>query len=288
MAKKTAVATEEKKGPKRDTRGTPYYDVKGAAGTTICRVGNYSDPIINEANGIQRFLDFLPVFSAQMQEGKWAGFILDSMSFAALAARKYHQYELNPDTSNPLQWHGGGTDIIEEVACLQLPALACHVGAIFHVHTRKTEESDAKTKSTRQPFVPGRRMEETKMVSAAWPELWRIHIQNEKSKTEEGKVIRRRYLQTEGSQSFQAGTTIGMPDATRVSRVIPENFVWQGYAGKGQRPEVHVAVYGDPQAGKTQLLSQVMRQLCAPVPFYVALFDARGKDVPYRLLGTVA
>lgn len=276
------MKVEEKAGgPPRDKRGTPYYDVKDSkTGRHICRVATYTDPIINESNGIQRFLDYLPAFTKEVEKGKWGGMGFDSISFASLAARKYHQYELNPDTSNPLQWHGGATDIMEELACMQLPNLPCHVGAVYHVHTRKVEEGEARVKSSRQPFVPGRRMEETKMVSAAWPELWRLFI-----KTEEGKRLR--FLQTEASAAYQAGTSIAIPDNIQVPRRLPGEFAWQGWRGKGTKPEVHVALYGDPHTGKSTMLAQLLLQLCPEQPFYVAMFDARGKDIAYRLLGVV-
>jgi hypothetical protein len=221
------------------------------------------------------------VFTKELEKGKWGGFIFDSVSFAALAARKLHQYVLNPDANNQLQWYGGATDIIEEVLCCQLPAFPCHVGVSFHVHVRKVEDSEKGSKSMRQPFVPGRRLEETKMVGAAWPELYRLY-----TKTVEDK--RRRFLQTESSASYQAGSCINMPDDTRVPKKLPPDFIWQGYQGKGKKPEVHLGIYSDPHVGKSTFLAQLFAQLCPDKPFYVAMFDARGKDIAYRLLGEVS
>lgn len=281
MAKAKLKVVERAKGAgeKADRRGTPYFDVWDG-GRHVCRVASYTNPLVEESDGMQRLLDYFPVFLHELEKGKWGGFVFDSVSFAALSARKLHQYTLNPDTNQPLQWYGGATDIIEEVLCCQLPGFPCHVGVAFHIHTRKVEESESKAKSMRQPYVPGRRLEETKMVGAAWPELYRIFI-----KTEEEK--RRRFLQTESSASFQAGTCLDVPDNLRVPKRLPPDFLWQGWTGKGVRPEVHLGIYGDPHVGKSQFLAQLFAQLSPDRPFYVAMFDARGKDVPYRLLGEV-
>jgi hypothetical protein len=257
---------------KKDKRSTPYYDVKDATGKLLIRVANYQNPIVEETDGVGRLLDYLKVFVKELEQGKWASFIFDSVSFASLGARKWHQYELNPDTENPLQWYGGAADLIEELLCLQLPALPCNVGVAFHVHRRKIEAEGA---MVRQPFVPGKRLEETKMVSAAWPELYRMHV-----KEEDGK--RRRYLQTECNAKYQAGTCIGLPDDLLVPRKVEPEFLWQGWRGKGARPPVHIGIYSDPHVGKSTFLAGVM-----PRPVYVALFDMIGKDNAYRLLGTV-
>lgn len=262
---------------KKDKRGTPFYDiVDPTTGEHICRVGYYHDPDLTNPEGMSRLLDYLPVFQQEQAEGKWNGFAFDSVSFASLSARKYHQYDLNPDTNNPLQWHGGATDLIEELLCIQLPGFACDVGAAFHVHRRKVDQEGEKMKSIRQPFVPGRRLEETKMVAAAWPELWRIYTKRDEKS---GKM--RRYLQTETNEKYQAGSTVGMPtDLYIPPKGLTNEWAWQGWTGKGIRPELHLALYADPHTGKSTLLSQILR-----VPFYVALMDGRGKDAAYRARG---
>lgn len=290
MQRKEGTVARSKKGTKTvavavgeqlDKRNTPYYDVHDpTTGDHICRVAAYSNPIVFDSDGVERLIHYFPVFLKELEKGKWGGFVLDSVSFAALAARKLHQYTLNPDTANQLQWYGGATDLIEEILCCQLPSFPCHVGVAYHVHVRKVEETEGRAKSMRQPYVPGRRLEETKMTAAAWPELYRLYI-----KTEEEK--RRRYIQTECSATYQAGSCMGMPDGTRVPKTLPPDFVYGGWKGKGAKPEVHVGVYGDPHVGKSIFLAQLFRQLAAPKPFYVANFDARGKDMAYRVLGEV-
>lgn len=281
-AAKSAVGANVRGGQKRDKRNTPYYDVKAEDGSLICRVADYKSVVIEETDGVGRLLDYLKVFEKEREAGKWGGFLLDSVSFMTLNARKWHQYELNPDTNNPLQWYGGATDLVEEIIGLQLPGLACHVGASFHVHRRTVDADGEKQKAVRQPFVPGARLVESKMIAAAWPEFYHLYTRPGK---EEGTF--KRYLQTECSAKYQAGTLIGMPNDIPLPRKLPEDFLWQGWKGKGVRPEIHLAVYSDPHVGKSMFLAQLFQQLCRPLPFYVALFDARGKDMAYRLLGEV-
>ena len=105
----------------------------------LIRVGRYHDPIIDKPEGFARFIDFLPVFLKQVEKGEWASFVLDSMSFAYLSGRKYHQYGLNEDSKDPRQWYGGGVDLLEEVLCVQLPALPCNVGVATHISKTKVE-----------------------------------------------------------------------------------------------------------------------------------------------------
>lgn len=273
---------ESTPGQKRDKRGTPYYDVKDDSGNLICRVADYKSVVIEETDGVGRLLSYIKVFEKDVEAGKWGGMVLDSVSFMTLNARKWHQYELNPDTNNPLQWYGGATDLVEEIVMLQLPGLSCNVAASFHVH-RKTVDADGENqKAVRQPFVPGARLQESKMVAAAWPEFYHMYTKPGK---EEGTF--KRYLQSECSAKYQAGTCIALPNDMPVPRKLPPDFLWQGWKGKGAKPPIHMAIYADPHVGKSTFLAQVFQQICAPKPFYVALFDAKGKDMAYRLLGTV-
>src|SRR2546422_11494991 len=88
---------------KVDKRGTPFFDVVDDVGRLLIRVGLYHDTDVAHPVGMARFLDFFPVFTREVERGKWGAFVLDSVSNTALSARKDSQYSLNPDTNNPLQ-----------------------------------------------------------------------------------------------------------------------------------------------------------------------------------------
>lgn len=265
---------------KKDKRGTPFYNVLDKEGNTICRVGNYSDPVVSETDGVQRLLDYIPVFMKDLEKGSWGGFVLDSVTSLADSAFLYHEHTLNPDTRNTIQWYGGESKMTSDVVTKSLPGFPCHVGVTFHVHRHKTDMDGDKIKSVRQPYVPGKRMEETKRVASAWPELYRLFTRpNEKDPAKTDRV-----LQTDSEGRYQCGTCLDVPNGLRVPKKLPQDFLWQG---KTRPAEMHFGVFGDPHVGKSCLVAQVMAQLCAPLPFYVALFDARGKDIAYRNLGTV-
>jgi hypothetical protein len=147
---------------------------------------------------MQIFLDRLAM--VRKDPSKFAGYILDSATFATLRGRKLHQYELNPDSDDARQWYGGATDIMEEVLMLQLPAIPAHVGVSMHVEKVKVEMEGI---MVRAPFVPGRLKS---MTAAAYPELYRIYTDRD----ERGK--KRRWLQTEADERFIAMTQLDLPD----------------------------------------------------------------------------
>ena len=276
-------ATKEVAGPKVDKRGTPYYEVVRDDGSLICRVGNYSDAVLEDTDGAARLLDYIPVFTNELAKGKWAGFILDSVTSYADSAFLYHEHTLNPDTEGKnkggtkINWYGGESKMTGDVVAKSLPGFACHVGVAFHVHRRTVGADGEKIKSVRQPYVPGKRMEETKRVASAWPELYRLYTRQDGDEWV-------RVLQTDSEGQYQCGTCLDVPSGMVVPKVLPKDFLWKG---KAKPEELHVAVMADPHVGKTTFLAQLFAQLCAPLPFYVGLFDARGKDQAYKRLGKV-
>lgn len=249
---------------KKDKRGTPYQDVVDPGGKLLIRIGHYKDPIVDKPEGFSRFLDFLPVFLRQVEKGEWASLAFDSMSFAYLSGRKYHQYDLNEDSKDPRQWYGGGVDLLEEILCVQLPALPCNVGVATHVSKTKVE---AEGTMVRAPMAPGRLLN---MVAAAWPELYRVYVEEK-----EGRKVRR--LQTDNDEKWQAGTCIKAPDPCRPRF----EDLWVNWPKGEERSWWHGLIYGEPHIGKSTFLATL------PTPLYVAMFDGYGKDMAYRMRGKV-
>lgn len=252
-----------------DKRGTRFYDiVDPKSHALLIRVGQYQDPIVDDPHAFARFIEFLNVFANEVEQGKWASFAFDSVSFASIGARKLHQYDLNADAKDPRQWYGGAVDALEEVLCVSLPALACNVGVAVHVSKQKIE---AEGGLLRTVHVPGRLQN---MVAGAYPEFYRLHVVENKA----GEKVR--VLQTESDDKWQAGTTIDAPDNTRVHRDDPTR-TWERLWSRwpSDRQPWHGIVYAEPHAGKSTFLS------CLPSPLYVALFDAVGKDAAYRRRG---
>ena len=265
---------EIKPAAKVDKRGTPFYDiVDPTTGALLIRVGLYLDPVVNDPRGFSRLLDYLPVFLAEQAKGKWASFCLDSVSAAALSARKWHQYALNDGAKNGMQWYAGETDLLEELLCSQLPAFPCNTGAIMHVSKEKVEAEGA---MVRAPLIRGRLHD---MLASQWPELYRVYSETDK---ETGRKVRR--FQTDSDERWQAGTVIEAPDGMKVVRGDGRLWeaVWGGWPAGAPRSPWHGIFYGEFHVGKSTAMAHFL-----PKPLYVAMFDARGKDVPYRRMGRV-
>lgn len=260
-------------GEKRDKRGTRFYDVVGPDGALLVRVGHYQDANVSEPTGFSRLVDFLPVFLAEVeQKGKWASFVLDSVSAASLLGRKWHQYGLNEGAKDPRQWYGGAVDLLEEVLCCQLPGMPCNVGISMHVSKEKVESEGS---MVRAPLAPGRLLN---MLASQWPELYRVYSETDA----EGRKVRR--FQTDADEKWQAGTVIEAPDGMKVLRDEAALWerVWSGWPTGEPRPPWHGILYGEFHVGKSTALARMM-----PRPCYVALFDAIGKDTPFRRVGKV-
>lgn len=263
-----------KSRPGRDSRGTLVTDVVGEDGNRIVRIGHYHDADLSKPVGFGQFMAFLPTFVRGVEKGKWSGLVFDSTSFANLLARKWSEYDLNKSTKNPLQHFGFSTDMIEEMLCIQLPALNCHVVTIMHESIQVV--SDGEGGSVRTPFLPGKRLIQTQMVSAAWPEQYRLYP----ARNDKGEKVR--LLQTETDELWGAGTVLGIPTDSlarwkTIAKYLPEGQVW------------HAILYGQPYIGKSTLAAELAGAMAkaGKPPIYVASFDGQGKDVPYRRLGRV-
>lgn len=247
---------------KVDKRGTRYEDVRTVEDDRLLvRIAHYHDLQVTEPKGFEQGLALVNAFPALQEKHGFQSLAFDSVTFASLLARKWHEHDLNKNAKDPRQWYGGAVDLIEELLCIQLPALQCHVGVAMHISKTKIETEGS---MVRAPLAPGRLLN---MIAAAWPEVYHLYVERD----EDGNRVRR--LQTESDALWQAGTCIGAPDGCKARW----ESIWKSYPGD-DRPLWHGIVYGEPHAGKTTFLATM------PTPIYAAVFDAQGKDVPYRLV----
>ena len=193
--------------PGVDKRGTPYTDYH-AKNRYIGRIAYYTNARVADTDGVGRLMDYFPVLDEEVLKGKWATVIGDSVTFMAYDARKQSQYIDNPRTrsgsdKNTLAWYGQATDMVEEVLCSLLPNLTCNTVAIMH-ESKVMVESEGSL--VRSPAVPGKRLASTNMIAATFPELYRLYVE----RGEDGK--KRRLLQTDSDEKFQAGSVLGAPD----------------------------------------------------------------------------
>ncbi len=146
---------------------------------------------------------------------------------------------------------------------MQVAGLNCNIVTICHVDSDKDEVMGT---FVYNPAFPGRLRKriakdyaEFYYASAGWDETKQNYFHR---------------LQTHTRAPYAAATQIDAPDG------CDNNYesLWTNW--KGKRRPIHVLAYGEPGAGKSELLATF------PKPILVFMFDALGKDTPYMKLGT--
>lgn len=230
--------------------------------TNIIRIEHYQEEDAQAPTAWLRFLGRWQRFKADREVERWASLVNDSVTSQDIAARKHHQYNLNPNAKDPRQWYGGAKDLLEETLYINFGALRCNVMTIAHIDADKDEVSGA---FLRLPAAPGKL---TTRLPGGYAELWRMYSNKQ----------RERVIQTANDGSFGASTHLDVPD----DMVIPKSYGWSWVMEQGgaDGPQ-HVITYGDFGVGKSTLASY------APLPAIVFMWDPVGKDTPYRKRGKV-
>jgi len=204
--------------------------------------------------------------------GKYASYVLESVTSAALSSRKYHEKVLNPDTREPRQWYASCTNDLEEFLCLRLPALPYNVGVSLHASREKDEVNEM---FVRNMAAPGR-LSSRHQLAAYWPEVYRAYAKETVVPSVSKDMKLYHFLQTrigriDGEQWFAA------------TQIHPPELCWNSYeslwAPGAAKQTLHVLVYGDTGAGKSTFLSTL------PKPIYLICFDGLGKETPFVKLG---
>jgi|SRR6185503_4573122 len=172
-------------------------DVVGAkSGHLRIRIEHYNDADMTNPVAYAAFLKSMVEFNP----AEWATIVLDSVTYAELAARKWHQYGLNKTAKDPRQWFGGSTDLLEEMLMGRLSALPINVVVIAHIDEEKDEVHGT---FVRSPKAPGRLR---KGLPSAFGEVYRAYI----GKDDAGE--RAHLLQTASDNVWQAMSGIGAPN----------------------------------------------------------------------------
>lgn len=204
--------------------------------------------------------------------GSYNSYVFESVTSAALSARKHHQKVLNPDSREPRQWHAGATDDLEEFLCMRFPALPYNVGVSLHATRDKDEVNEM---FVRNLSAPGR-LASRHQLAAYWPEVYRAYarecvVENISKELDLYHFLQTRIGRVDGEQWFAA------------SQIAPPRLTWNSYesiwAEGATRTPLHVLVYGDTGAGKSTFLASL------PKPIYVMFFDGLGKEAPYIRCG---
>lgn len=182
-----------------DDAGTPIVEVMSArTGNLLIRIERYHDIDPTQPTAYPRFLARLAHLNADLNA--FQTIVLDSITFMELAARKMHQYKLNPNSKEPRQWFAGSTDTLEEVLLIRFGALPCNVVVTAHMDEEKDEVHGT---YIRNPSAPGRLR---KRGSAGYSELYRAYVR----RTEAGG---REYMwQTRSDALYNAASQVNAPD----------------------------------------------------------------------------
>lgn len=186
-----------------DDLGVRYQEVfSKKTGSLLVRVEYYADEgwgkDFDLPTAYSSFLARLSGFSTEY--AVWKTAVFDSVTFAELAARKWHQYVLNKTAKDPRQWFGGSTDLIEEILLGRFASLPMNVVVCAHVDEDKDELHGTHVRS---PKMPGQRLR--KGASAGYAEFYHLTMH----KDAQGNPMP--VVQTKADNLWNAATQINAP-----------------------------------------------------------------------------
>lgn len=187
-------------GPITPWNGVRFQEVRGEEGGMVTRVEYYFDSNPTEPKAFMLLQQRLSVLPTEVDQGKWATVVLDSATFAELAARKMYQHHLEAGVKDPRKWYAGSTSEIEEIVMIRLASLFCNVVVTAHVDEDKDELFG---RFVYYPAFPGKLK---CRVSSAYLETYHLNV----SLDENGGRLRR--LQTEVDDRYIASSDIGAPN----------------------------------------------------------------------------
>lgn len=189
--------------------------------------------------------------------------VLDSVTFMNLRVMHYAQFRKLKHAKDPRKWYGLATEELEQQLMGKFSALDCNLVVTAHVSREKDE---AHGDMVYFPSAPGRLGPKGGGLPSAFAETYRSYCDDDKKGTFWA-------LQTEKDSRFNACTAINAPDSCEPEYAA----LWQNW--KGERPPIHVLVYGDAGSKKSVLAASF------PQPILVCMFDPAGKHFPYLRVG---
>lgn len=252
----------------------PYRDIVHPDG--LIRVEYYHSVDVSHPNAFNFFkarsnaMRMIP--SGGVSEWKsWKTIVVDSVTSVELAARKYDQKVVNPvpvgktaqtltkgDGVNPKMWWGASTDALEDELIVNFQGVATNIVLACHIDERTNQVSG---EILRGPNAPGR-LSKRGELSSQFQEQYHQYTQRY-----EGVLYYQ--LGTQNDGQWVATTQIDAPHPC-VPRYEDLWVNWQG-----ERPPMHMFVYGDSGSGKSTFLATF------PKPMLVFMFDGMGKDLPF-------
>lgn len=181
----------------------PMRRVHDDAGKLQIQIEYFFDLNPQDPTAYERFLRRLTRLEADASAFKSIG--LDSVTFLELAARKFAQYKLNPNTREPRQWYSYSTESCEEILLSRFGALPNHVVVCAHVDESRT---NLHGDTIRAPQAPGRLR---KTLASGYGELYHLFVVRGEDHTIE------RWLQTQPDEEWMVSSQIDAPNPCRPS-----------------------------------------------------------------------
>lgn len=153
----------------------------------------------------RRFLELQ--LELEQQPGMWRTVVVDSATFAELAARMYDKYKVNPTARDPRQWWAASTDGIEQEIILRLVGNP-DFNTVVICHTRLVED-DVEGRKLKLPDLPGRL---PAGAPSGFSEVYYCDVSYAKADSP-GAVRKPVYLfRTQASPYYRAMSIINAPD----------------------------------------------------------------------------
>lgn len=201
----------------------------------------------------------------------WRTIVVDSVTFAEIAARSESKYRLNRAAKDERRHYAYSTDEIERALLIRFGRIPCNVGVLCHIDETIVQDEEHKGGQiiaardevngimVRNPAAPGRLR---KRLPGGYDGLFRSYVEH----TPEG----REYVwQTQPDSKWNCMNAI---DCDPVVVATYDNL-WVNW--KGEKPPIHVVDYGDPGSGKSTSWATF------PKPLLVFLFDPITKGNVY-------
>jgi len=181
----------------------PYRDVQHPQG--IVRIEYYHNEDIDNPTVIQTFRFRLAILHHEYQA--WQTVVTDSVTFMELAARKWEEKVMNPQTkfakgTDTRQWFAGSTDTLEEILLMRYASLPMNTVICCHIEEKGILKGG---ELLRGPSAPGRLSKKSEL-SMAFQEQYHLFT----ARDQNGQIAR--YVQTVNDGEWTATTQIGAPD----------------------------------------------------------------------------
>ena len=201
----------------------------------------------------------------------WKTIIIDSLTFAEIAARLESKYNLNKTAKDERRHYAYSTDEIERACLIRFGSIPCNVVVLCHIDETIVQDEEHKGGQivaardevngamVRNPAAPGRLR---KRLPGGYDGLFHAY-------TEFNGPERTYVWQTQPDAKWNSMNSIDAPSPC----LATYDSLWENW--EGEHPALHIVCYGDPGSGKSTGFATF------PKPLLVFNFDPQSKSLPY-------